>query len=105
MLLSGSDHQMAILAGLHEQNVDADQPMSELPSSTLPNSSKFSPVQRESCICRIGWKLVGLVLILIPGSSTGVSRSCRLAACFMMLAREKSVPHCFSTCHKAIVTP
>ena len=35
---------------------------------TLPNSAQVLPVQRCSCMARIGWKLVGLVLTLIPGS-------------------------------------
>src|SRR3989442_1070219 len=41
---------------------------------------------------------VALVLILIPGSSSGSSRFLRLAACFMMVSRLRSLPHCLRTC-------
>ena len=41
----------------------------------------------------------------MPDSSTGTSRSFRLAAWRMTLAREKSPPACFSTCSKVDVTP
>ena len=63
-----------------------------------PNSAHFSPSNLASCSCSIGAKSVGLVLILMPGSRSGSSKFFTLAACFMMFSREKSLPHCFSTC-------
>ena len=76
-----------------------------LPSITPPNRAHVSPVHFCNCMARIGWKFVGLVLTLMPGSSTGSYASCRLAACFMILAREKSPSHCFSTCSITMLTP
>ena len=67
------------------------------PVSNSPNSSQLAPLNVASCIWRIGLKLVGDVLIFIPGNSIGASKSLRLAACFITLSRDRSLPHCFST--------
>ena len=52
----------------------------------------------------MGAKSVGLVLILMPGSRSGSSKFFTLAACFIMFSREKSLPHCFSTCVMRMAT-
>src|SRR5438067_538192 len=56
------------------------------------------PNERIRCICSIGKKSVGLVLILIPGKSTSLVKSFRLAACRITFSRVRSSPHCLSTC-------
>ena len=89
MGVRGPDH-----AGRHVESrgLDTDQPISK-----SPNSSQLSPLNVASCIWRIGLKLVGDVLIFMPGSSIGSSKSLMLAACFMMFSRDRSLPHCLST--------
>src|SRR6185437_4453042 len=78
----------------------SDDRLRQPPTSELmisPNLSQVSPLKRMSCICEIGAKSVGLVLIFTPGNRPTTTRLCRFAACFMMLARVRSLPHCFST--------
>ena len=70
--------------------------------NTSPNRAHVLPSNFASCTCSIGKKSVALVLILIPGSSIGRSRSLMLAACFITFSRVRSLPHCFSTCTNVI---
>ena len=51
-----------------------------LPDNTSPNSSQVLPVHRMSWSCRIGWKLVGLLLMRMPGNSDPTSTFVRLVA-------------------------
>src|SRR5215831_13074949 len=66
-------------------------------SKRSPNNTQCSPSKRPSCICSTGKKSFGPVLIRIAGRSMGRERPLMLAACFMMLARDRSLPHCLST--------
>src|SRR5580704_18472550 len=72
-----------------------DQP--SVPSRIGPNGTYRSPSKRLIWACRIGAKLVGLVLIVMPGNSIGSSRLRRLAACFITFSRVSSSPHCLRT--------
>ena len=51
-----------------------NQPLTA-PLISGPNSPQRSPSKRAIWICLIGAKSVGLVLILIPGSSIGTVKS------------------------------
>src|SRR5258708_3569202 len=76
---------------------------SQPPTSPLmrgPNNSQRSPLNRSICICLIGAKSFGPVLILEPGSSMSSSRFLRLAACFMTFSRVRLSPLCLSTATK-----
>src|SRR3982074_3807952 len=62
---------------------------SQPPASALmmsPNSSHFSPLNFISCSWLIMVNSYDPGLLLIPGSSTSVRKSFRLAACFMAVA-------------------
>jgi hypothetical protein len=74
------------------------------PLMTLPNSTHRSPLNTINCSWLIGAKLVGEVLIRIPGNSTSVRKSFKLAACFMMFSRVRSSPHCLSTWTRVCAT-
>src|SRR6266403_330060 len=87
--------------GQHEAGHDGELSRSTQPLTApinSPNSCQRSPLKRPIWTCLTGAKSVGLVLILIPGSSIGTVKSCRLAACFMTFSRVSWSPHIFSTC-------
>src|SRR6516225_7478101 len=77
------------------QTAVPDQPIA--PVRIGPNGTYRSPSKRLIWACLIGAKFVGLVLIVMPGSSIGSSRLCRLAACFITFSRVSSSPHCLRT--------
>src|SRR3984885_11540136 len=74
------------------------------PLMTSPNSTHRSPLNTINWSWLIGAKLVGEVLMRIPGNSTSVRKSFRFAACFMMFSRVRSSPHCLSTCTRVCAT-
>src|SRR5258708_23887520 len=67
-------------------------------SRTSLTFSHVLPFQRCNCIWVQTMLLVALVLILMPGSAVGCTKSFSDFACLMMLARKRSSPHCLSIC-------
>jgi len=52
-----------------------------------PNKRELSASNFINCICRSG-KVLGAVLILIPGNSTSPDKFFRFAACFIIAIRH-----------------
>src|SRR5262249_51288694 len=98
----GSDHGGAAGPGAARPGHQARRGHS--PLITSPKRSKLLPLNLASCICVIGRKSLGLVLISIPGRARPILKCERLAACFMTFSRDRSLPHCFSTWTKVWLT-
>src|SRR5262249_39051032 len=74
------------------------------PLISSPISSNRLPLNFLSCIPVIGRKLVALVLILRPVMPSGTGTFLRLAACFMMFLRDRSLPQFLSTVTSVLAT-
>src|SRR5579862_1116559 len=62
-----------------------------------PNRTHSLPSNFASCSDSMGAKSVGLVLILMPGRRTLISKFFRFAACFITFSCVRLSPHCLST--------
>src|SRR5216684_3467038 len=76
------------------------RPHSDDASSTSLNWSRCVPVQRCNLIWVKSILLFAVVLILMPGSTVGITTSFRLLACLMMFSRDRSLPHCLMICSR-----
>jgi hypothetical protein len=65
-----------------------DLSVPDLTGDDFANGSQFAPLNFINCICSMGKKSFGPVLILIPGTSASLVKSLRLADCFITFSAE-----------------